>query len=190
MRSSRAVERRDILIALVDGLPGLPEALQAVFAQTVIHQCVVHLVRQSLQYVSYRDRKALTPLLRAIYQAPSEATARAALAHLASTPLGQRDPQIAPIWERHWERLALALASPLAVRRVLYTTNAIERLNTPLRKPLKARGHLPNDDAAAKLLYVTLRNIQQKWRANPAKEWRAALSRLRRRFGDRVPDVL
>ncbi len=120
----------DALIALIDGLPGLPEELHTVFPQTMIHQCVVHLVRQSLQYVSYQDRKALKPRMRAIYQAPSEATARAALAHQASTPLGQRYPQIASIWERHWERFAPALAYPLAVRRVLYTTNAIESLNS------------------------------------------------------------
>lgn len=184
----RGVE--DILIALIDGLTGLPDAVHAVFPQTVIHQCVVHLVRQSLQFVSYADRKALTPLLRAIYQAPSEASARAALAHLATTPLGQRYPQIAPIWERHWERIAPALAYPLAVRRVLYTTNAIESLNSQLRKPLKARGHFPNDEAAAKLLYLALRNIDKKWHAKPAKEWRAALPHLKLLFGDRIPDVL
>ncbi|MBK8059766.1 MAG: IS256 family transposase [Gemmatimonadetes bacterium] len=180
----------DILIALIDGLTGLPEALHAVFPQTVIHQCVVHLVRQSLQYVSYQDRKALVPLLRAIYQAPSETSARAALTHLASTPLGQRYPQIAPIWERHWARIAPALAYPLAVRRVLYTTNAIESLNSQLRKPLKARGHFPNDDAAAKLLYLALRNIQKTWRAKPAQQWRAALPHLKLLFGDRVPNEL
>lgn len=180
----------DILIALIDGLTGLPEALHAVFPQTVIHQCVVHLVRQSLQYVSYADRKALTPLLRAIYQAPSEASARAALAHLATTPLGQRYPQVAPIWERHWERIAPALAYPLAVRRVLYTTNAIESVNSQLRKPLKARGHFPNDDAAAKLLYLALRNIAKKWHPKPAKEWRAALPHLQVLFGDRMPDAV
>ena len=180
----------DILIALIDGLTGLPEALHAVFPRTVIHQCVVHLVRQSLQYVSWQDRKALTPLLRAIYQAPSEASARAALTHLATTPLGQRYPQVAPIWERHWERIVPALAYPLAVRRVLYTTNAIESLHSQLRKPLKARGHFPNDEAAAKLLYLALRNIQQKWHAKPAKEWRAALPHLQVLFGARVPEAL
>lgn len=185
---SRGVQ--DILVALIDGLTGLPDALHAVFPQTVIHQCVVHLVRQSLQFVSYADRKALTPLLRAIYQAPSEASARAALAHLATTPLGQRYPQIAPIWERHWDRIAPALAYPMAVRRVLYTTNAIESLNSQLRKPLKARGHFPNDDAAAKLLYLALRNIDKKWHAKPAKEWRVALPHLKLLFGERVPDVL
>lgn len=180
----------DILIALIDGLTGLPEASHAVFPQTVIHQCVVHLARQSLQYVRWQDRKALTPLLRAIYQAPSEASARTALGHLVSTPLGQRYPQVAPIWERHWERIAPALAYPLAVRRVLYTTNAIESLHSQPRKSLKARGHFPTDEAVAKLLYLALRNIQKKWHAKPAKEWRAALPHLQVLFGARVPDTL
>lgn len=179
----------DILIALIDGLTGLPDALHAVFPQTVIHQCVVHLVRQSLQFVSYQDRKTLVPLLRAIYQAPSETSARAALTHLATTPMAQRYPQIPALWERHWERIAPALAYPLAVRRVLYTTNAIESLNSQLRKPLKARGHFPNDEAAAKLLYLALRNIQKTWRAKPAQQWRAALPHLKLLFGERVPDV-
>lgn len=180
----------DILIALIDGLAGLPEALHAVFPHTLIHQCVVHLVRQSLQFVSYQDRKALVLLLlRAICQAPSETSARAALAHLATTPMAQRYPQIPALWERHWERIAPALAYPLAVRRVLYTTNAIESLNSQRRKPLKARGHFPNDEAAAKLLYLALRNIQKTWHAKPAQQWRAALPHLKLLFGDRLPDV-
>jgi putative transposase len=179
----------DILIALIDGLTGLPEALHAVFPHTVIHQCVVHLVRQSLQFVSYQDRRTLVPLLRAIYQAPSESSARAALAHLATTPVGQRYPQIPALWERHWERIAPALAYPLAVRRVLYTTNAIESLNSQLRKPLRARGHFPNDEAAAKLLYLALRNIQTTWQAKPAQQWRFALPHLKLLFGERLPDV-
>ncbi|ODT02050.1 MAG: hypothetical protein ABS52_15485 [Gemmatimonadetes bacterium SCN 70-22] len=109
----------DILIALIDGLAGLPQALHAVLPHTVIHQCLVHLVRQSLQFVSYQDRIALVPLLRAIYQGPSETSARVALCHLATTPMAQRYPQILALWERHWERITPALAYPLAVRRVL-----------------------------------------------------------------------
>jgi transposase-like protein len=177
-------------IALIDGLTGLPEAVHAVYPQTQIHPCVVHLVRQRLQYVSYVDRKPAAALLRAIYQAHSEAAAREALAVLAASPLGARYPQIVPIWERHWSRIAPALAYSMAVRRVLYTTNAIESLNSALRKPIRARGHFPNDDAATKLLYLALRHIGKKWKAHPAKEWRAALPHIKVLFGARLPDPL
>lgn len=179
---------QDILIALIDGLTGLPDALHAVFPHTVIHQCVVHLVRQSVQYVSWAERKSLTPLLRAIYQAPSEALARQALTTFAASPLGQRHPLIAALWERHWERIAPALAYPLPIRRVLYTTNAIESLHMQIRKVIKTRGHFPNDDAASKLLYLALRNIGKKWKANPDKHWRAAFPHLQLLFGDRMQD--
>jgi len=179
---------RDILIALIDGLTGLPNALHAVFPQTTIHQCVVHLVRQSVQYVSWAERKTLTQALRTIYQAPSEATAKQALAAFAASPLGQRHPPIVALWERHWDRVAPALAYPLPIRRVLYTTNAIESLNMQIRKIIKTRGHFPNDDAASKLLYLALRNIGKKWRANPDKYWRAAFPHLKVLFGDRLQD--
>lgn len=177
----------DILIALIDGLTGLPDALHTVFPATVIHQCVVHLVRQSLHYVSWKDHKAVAKGLRAIYQAPNEAAARAALAHVASSPFGERYPTIVPLWERHWERVAPALAYPLEIRRVLYTTNAIESLHMQLRKVLKTRGHFPHDDAASKLIYLALGNIEKKWKAKPAREWRAALPHLQLLFGSRFP---
>lgn len=179
----------DILVALIDGLTGLPDALHAVFPQTVIHQCVVHLVRQSLQYVPWSDRKPVAAALRTLYLAPSEAAARTALAQFAASPLGQRYAPIVTIWERHWERVAPALAYPLTVRRVLYTTNAIESLNMQIRKVIKTRGHFPNDEAASKLLYLALHNIQKKWKAKPAKEWRAALPHLKVLFGPRLPDL-
>lgn len=184
---SRGVQ--DVLIALVDGLAGLPEALQAVFPHTTIHQCVVHLVRQSLQYVSWKERKAIAAELRRIYQAPSEDAARAALEAVRATWSG-RFPQIVPIWERAWPRLAPAFLYPLAVRRVLYTTNAVESLNSYLRKPLRTRGHFPNDEAALKLLYLALRTLGKKWRQRPAKEWQAAVPHLRVLFGDRFPTAI
>ncbi len=177
----------DILVALIDGLTGLPDALHAVFPHTVIHQCVVHLVRQSLQYVTWKDRKAVAAALRAIYQAPGEAAARTALTRFSESPLGQRHAPITAIWERHWERIAPALAYPLDVRRVLYTTNAIESLNMQIRKVIKTRGHFPHDEAASKLLYLALRNIEKKWKAKPAREWRAALPHLKLLFGTRLP---
>lgn len=176
---------RDILIAMIDGLTGFPAAIEAVFPQTVIHQCVVHLVRQSLQHVPWQERKAVAQQLRAIYQAPSEAAARTALAALAASPLGQRYPQIAPLWHRHWERLAPALAYPIAVRRLLYSTNAIESLHMTLRKSLKIRGHFPSDEAASKLLYLALRNAVV--RLGAPKDWQVALQHITLLFGDRVP---
>ena len=184
---SRGVQ--DILVAMIDGLAGLPDALHAVFPRTVIHQCVVHLVRQSLQYVGWKERKAVAADLRKIYQAPTEGAALAALAHVRTT-WGARFPQIAPVWERAWERLTPALLYPLDVRRVLYTTNAIESLNSYLRKPLRTRGHFPNDDAATKLLYLVLRTLGKKWKQRPAKEWQSAVPHLRLLLGDRFPTAI
>ena len=176
---------RDILIALIDGLTGFPAAIAAVFPETVIHQCVVHLVRQSLTHVGWKERKAVAAELRAIYQAPSEAAARAALEAFAASPLGRRHPLIAPLWQRHWERIAPALAYPLPVRRLLYSTNAIESLHRTLRKSLKIRGHFPTDEAASKLLYLALRNAVVKLGA--PKDWKVAMQHITLLFGDRVP---
>lgn len=176
---------RDILIALIDGLTGFPAAIEAVFPTTVIHQCVVHLVRQSLAHVSWQARKRVAAELRAIYQAPSEAAARTALAALETSALGRQHPQIAPLWHRHWERIAPALAYPLPVRRLLYSTNAIESLHRTLRKSLKIRGHFPTDDAASKLLYLALKNAVAQLGA--PREWRVAMQHITLLFGDRVP---
>lgn len=176
---------QDILIALIDGLVGFPEAIHAVFPHTVVHQCVVHLVRQSLAGVSWKERKAVAGALRAIYQAPSEAAAQEALATFAASPLGQRHPEIAALWQRHWERLAPALAYPLPVRRLLYSTNAIESLHRTLRRSLKVRGHFPSPEAATKLLYLALRNAIAHLGA--PKDWRVAMRHIRLLYGDRVP---
>lgn len=176
---------RDILIAMIDGLTGFPAAIAAVFPQTVIHQCVVHLVRQSLQHVNWKERKQVAAQLRAIYQAPSEAAARTALATLEASPLGQKYPQIVPLWQRHWERLAPALAYPIAVRRLLYSTNAIESLHMMLRKSLKVRGHFPSDEAASKLLYLALRNAVV--RLGAPQHWQVAMQHITLLFGARVP---
>jgi len=176
---------RDILIAMIDGLTGFPAAIEAVFPQTVIHQCVVHLVRQSLQYVNWKERKLVASQLRAIYQAPSEAAAHTALTALQASPMGQKSPQIAPLWQRHWERLAPALAYPLPVRRLLYSTNAIESLHMILRKTLKVRGHFPTDEAASKLLYLALKNAVV--RLGAPRDWQVAMHHIALLFGDRLP---
>ncbi len=177
---------RDILIALIDGLTGFPAAIAAVCPATVIHQCVVHLVRQSLRYVSWKDRKAITVPLRRVYQAASEAAALTALAAFETSAMGLRYPEIGALWRRHWERVAPALAYPLPVRRLIYSTNAIESLHMTLRKSLKIRGHFPTDEAATKLLYLALRNAQAN--LNPPRDWRVAMQHNTLLYGDCVPE--
>jgi putative transposase len=183
---SRGVE--DILIALIDGLTGFPEAITAVFPQTQVHTCVVHLVRRSLAYVGWQDRKRVAEALRAIYRAETELAAAAALAAFAASADGRRFPMIAPIWERAWPYVIAAFAYPPAVRRILSTTNAIENVNRQLRKAIKTRGHFPTDEAARKLLYLALRNMQTRW--STSQSWTAALPHFAVLFGDRfVPET-
>jgi putative transposase len=183
---SRGVE--DILIALVDGLTGFPDAIHAVFPQAQIHHCVVHLVRRSLGYVPHRERKAVALDLKQIYRAPTEAAALEALRTFEASPLGNRFPTIAPLWHRHWEYLRPVFAYPPAIRRLLYTTNAIESLHMQLRKVTKNRGHFPTDEAALKLLYLAIRNITAKWR-HARMHWTAALTYFAQLFGDRfIPE--
>jgi putative transposase len=175
---------QDILIALVDGLVGFPQAITAVFPQAHVHQCVVHLVRQSLAFVTWTDRKAVAAELRAIYRAPTEAAALAALGTFEASAWGARYPTIAPLWRRHWAYVRPAMPYPLPVRRLLSTTNAIESLHMQLRKIIKTRGHFPTDDAATKLLYLALRNIMAMWKT-AGREWRVALPHFAILFGDR-----
>jgi transposase-like protein len=179
---SRGVD--DILIALIDGLAGFPEAITTVFPQTQVHHCVVHLVRNSLSYVNWKDRKTVAAALRAIYRAPTEAAALDALATFAASPLGERYAPIATLWHRHWPHVRPIFAYPPGIRILLYTTNAIESLHMQLRKIIKTRGHFPTDEAATKLLYLALRNIIGKWKA-PSKEWHAAMPHLAVLFGER-----
>lgn len=182
---ARGVE--DILVALIDGLVGFPDAITTVFPQAQVHHCVVHLVRQSLAYASWKDRRAIGTALRGIYRAPTEAAATAALEALAAGPWGARYPAIPALWRRHWPHVVPAFAYPPEIRRLLYTTNAIESLHMQLRKIVKTRGHFPTDEAAAKLLYLALRNIQRKWkRGNHA--WLAAMPYLGMLFGPRFTD--
>jgi transposase-like protein len=182
---SRGVE--DILIALIDGLTGFPEAIAAVFPHAQIHTYVVHLVRRSLAFVSYKDRRRVAAELRQIYRAETVAAAAAALEAFAASPDGQRYPTIAPVWVRQWDAITPAFAYPPAIRRILTTTNAIESLHMQLRKIIKTRGHFPNDEAATKLLYLALRNIRKRWHTPP--EWVAALTHFAMLFPDRfVPD--
>lgn len=182
---ARGVE--DILIALIDGLTGFPEAIQAVYPQTQIHTCIVHVVRRSLAFVSYKDRKRVAAKLRLIYRAETIAGAAQALAAFAESPEGQRYPTIAPLWHRQWDYVTPAFAYPPAIRRILTTTNAIESLHSQLRKIIKSRGHFPTDEAATKLLYLALRNIKKRWA--PAPIWVAALTHFAVLFPDRfIPE--
>lgn len=177
----------DILIALVDGLNGFPEAVNAVFPETLIHGCVVHIVRRSLAFVSWKERKQVAASLREIYRAETVDAAKAALERFRTSELGQQYPTIAPIWERQWDYITPAFAYPPAIRRILTTTNAIESLHSQLRKIIKTRGHFPNDEAATKLLYLALRNIHKRWNAAP--EWISAMTHFAVLFPDRfVPE--
>lgn len=174
----------DILIVLVDGLTGFPEALEAVFPKAQMHLCIVHLVRRSLSYVSWADKKEVAKALRSIYRAPTGEAARAELDAFVEGPYGRRFPPIVAMWRRHWEHVEPVFTYPAAIRRLLYTTNAIESLHMRLRKIIKNRGHFPNDEAATKLLYLALRNIISKWK-NAAPAWQAALTHFSIIFGDR-----
>ncbi len=175
----------DCFIVCVDGLKGLPEAIETVYPHAQVQLCIVHQVRNSLKYVSWKDRKAVAAALKAIYSAPTVDAARAALEKFTQQ-WSEQYPAIAPSWERNWERLTPFFEYPPAIRKVVYTTNAIESLNYSLRKVIKGRGAFPHDDAIKKLLYLGLRNVSKKW-TMPIRDWKAALNQFIILFGDRVP---
>jgi putative transposase len=161
---------KDVLIACCDGLEGLPEAIETVWPHAVTQTCVVHLIRACMRYLSYNDRKGAAKLLKPIYTAANEDAALDALAAFADSDIGKRYPAAVAVWERAWERFTPFLAFPPQVRRVIYTTNSIESLNYQLRKSIKNRGHFPNDDAVVKLLWLAIRDIEDKRARARAKE--------------------
>ena len=167
----------DILIAVTDGLKGIPEALGAVFPATTLQTCIVHLIRSSLDYASWKDRKLLAAALKPVYTAPSAEAAAEALDEFERGPWGQKYPTVVASWRRAWDRVIPFFTFPPAVRRVVYTTNAIESLHSQLRKIIKTRGHFPSDDAATKLIWLALRNITADW-GRAAKEWREAMNQF------------
>jgi transposase-like protein len=175
----------DCFIACVDGLKGLPEAIETVYPRTQVQLCIVHQVRNSLKYVTWKDRKAVAASLRTIYTAPTEAAARAALVAFTEQ-WGEQYSAIAPAWQKNWARLTPFFDYPPAIRKVVYTTNAVESLNYSLRKVIKGRGAFPHDDAIRKLLYLGLRNVAKKW-TMPIRDWKAALNQFIILYGDRVP---
>ena len=174
----------DILIGVADGLKGLPEALAAVFPATTLQTCIVHLIRNSLDYASWKDRKALAAALMPIYKAHDAEAAEAALAAFEAGPWGQRFPTIVAAWRRAWDRVIPFFAFPTDVRRIIYTTNAIESVHGRLRKIIKSRGHFPSDEAATKLIWLALRNITSQWR-RATREWKAAMNQFAIAYGDR-----
>lgn len=177
---------QDIFIACVDGLTGFPDAIESVYPQTQVQLCIVHLVRNSLKYVPWKQQREVAADLKAIYQAATLEQAEDALTAFAQKWDG-RYPTISQLWLRHWERIIPFFAYSADIRRVIYTTNAIESLNRSLRKVLKTKGSFPNDDSVLKLLYLALRNIAQKW-TMPIRDWKAALSRFAIEFPDRFPN--
>ena len=176
---------KDIFIACVDGLKGFPEVIESVYPKAEIQMCIVHMVRASLSYVNWKQRKPVAADLRQIYQA---ATAQAASQQLDA--FAQKwdavCPVVSQIWRRHWDRITPFLAYPAEIRKVIYTTNAVESLNMSLRKIIKMRGSFPNEEAALKLLYLALRNASKKW-TMPVQNWSAALNRFSILWPDRMP---
>ncbi len=174
----------DILIAVTDGLKGMPEALGAVFPATTLQTCIVHLIRNSLDYASWKDRKPLAAAIRPIYTAPSAEAALAELEAFAEGPWGQKFPTVSAAWRNAWDRVIPFFAFPPAVRKVIYTTNAIENINAQLRKIIKTRGHFPSDEAATKLIWLALRNITADW-GYAAKDWKTAMNQFAILYADR-----
>ena len=174
----------DILIAVVDGLTGFPDAIAAVFPQTAVQTCIVHLIRNSLAFVSWKDRKKVMPDLKAIYRAETAEAAAAKLDEFEAS-WGARYPAVAPAWRRAWEHVVPMFAFPPAIRKMIYTTNALESLHRSLRKIIKTRGSFPSDEAATKLLFLAIRNAGMRWKRPVA--WTAAMGQFAILFEDRFP---
>ena len=182
MNDLKARGLQDILIAVVDGLKGFPEAIGAVFPETLVQTCIIHLIRNSLAFVSWKDRRQILPDLKAIYRAEN---AEAALDRLAEFEdrWGGRYPAIGQAWRRAWEHVIPLFGFPPDIRKMIYTTNAVESLNRSLRKIIKTRGSFPTDEAAMKLLYLAIQNAGVRWRRPVA--WTAAMGQFAVLFGDR-----
>ena len=175
---------QDILIAVTDGLKGMSEALEAVYPVTTLQTCLVHLIRNSLDLAGWKERKALAAALRLIYTAPTADLALTALDAFAAGPWGRRFPTIVAAWRRVWPHVIPFFAFPPDVRRVIYTTNALESVHARIRKIIKTRGHFPNDDAALKLIWLALRNITADW-TRPVHHWKAAMNQFAILYEDR-----
>jgi len=175
---------QDVLIAVVDGLKGFPEAISAIFPEALVQTCIVHLIRYSMHFASWKERKLIAAGLRPIYSAESAAAAAERLQEFDAGPWGQKYPAIAQSWRRNWEQVIPFFAFPGAVRRIMYTTNAIESLHSEVRKAVRSRGHFPSDEAATKLIWLALRNITAKWKSPPI-QWHAAKAAFALQFEER-----
>ena len=203
---------RDVLIVCCDGLTGFPDAIEATWPQATVQTCTVHLIRAAMRFVSYSDRKKVAAALRPIYTAPTADAAETELLAFAESDLGRKYPAAVATWENAWERFIPFLAFPPELRKIIYTTNSIESLNYQLRKIIKNRGHFPNDDAVIKLLWLAIRDIEDKRARQRAKEkglpansrkapgrlvegavvhsWKAALGALALAYPDRLAPYL
>ena len=179
---------KDILIACVDGLKGFPEAINAAFPETEIQLCIVHIVRNSLKYVPWKDYKAVTADLKQIYQSATEEEALQAL-EAFSKRRDDKYPQISRSWHNHWENLNTLFSYPEDIRKAIYTTNAIESLNSVIRKAIKKRKLFPTDDSAKKVVYLAIMDASKKW-TMPIRNWKAAMNRFMIRFEDRLVDYI
>lgn len=179
---------KDILIACVDGLKGFPEAINAAFPETEIQLCIVHIVRNSLKYVPWKDYKAVTADLKQIYQSATEEEALQAL-EAFSKRWDDKYPQISRSWHNHWENLNTLFSYPEDIRKAIYTTNAIESLNSVIRKAIKKRKLFPTDDSAKKVVYLAIMDASKKW-TMPIRNWKAAMNRFMIRFEDRLVDYI
>ena len=176
---------QDCFIACVDGLKGLPEAIEAVYPHTQVQLCIVHKLRNSFKYVPWKDRKAVAKDLRAVYAAATIEEAEQALEDFCKL-WDAKYPAISPSWRSDWDRLTVFFDYTPDIRKVIYTTNAIESLNYSLRKILKNRGAFPNDDSIIKILYLAINRVSKKW-TMPIRNWKAALNQFVIMFGNRVP---
>jgi putative transposase len=170
---------------VVDGLKGFPDAIAAVFPHTQVQACIVHLVRNALDFVSYKDRRAVAAALKEVYRARDADAGRAVLDAFADGPWGRKYPAIAAAWRRHWPEVIPVFAFPAELRRIIHTTNAIEALHARLRRAVRTRGHFPHDEAALKLLFLVLNRTAKEWRM-PAREWHAARAQFAILFQDRL----
>jgi len=178
---------RDVLIVCIDGLQGLPQAIESVFPEARIQLCIVHLVRASLNYVNWKERKRVAADLKAIYRASTEAQAEQELQEFIAK-WGDKYQAIGKLWKNHWDRVIPFFEFPPDVRRVIYTTNAVESLHMSLRKIIKTRGSFPNEEAALKLLYLALRNASAKW--DTIQYWKQALNHFQMLWGERIQAAL
>jgi len=174
----------DVLIAVVDGLKGFPEAISTVFPQAQVQTCIVHLIRYSMQFASWKERRPIAAALKPVYRAETADIAKERLADFEAGPWGRKYPAITQSWRRNWEQVIPFFAYPAEVRRIIYTTNAIESLHSQVRKAVRGRGHFPSDEAATKLIWLVLRNITIDW-TRPPIAWQAAKAQFALQFEER-----